>query len=375
MKIPRIYANLNPFLQPNKVLIIYGPRQVGKTTLLRDFLASTTLKYKLDSGDDLRLQETLGSLQVATLQEYAAGYELLAIDEAQKIPHVGQALKILTDHVPNLRVIATGSSSFELAGQVGEPLTGRKITLTLFPVSQLELSALYNPHELKERLAEFLRYGGYPEVVATAEAAGKARILQEISGAYALKDIFEFERIKSSKMILDLLRLLAFQIGQEVSLSELGAQLGIDYKTVARYLNLLEQSFVIYRLTGFSRNLRKEVVKKNKYYFYDVGIRNAIIANLNPLPLRDDVGKLWENFLVLERLKKQAYRAIYANNYFWRTWDQQEIDFVEEREGQLYGYEFKWGARVVKPPKEWSKAYPQAHFQVIDQNTYLKFIT
>lgn len=374
MKIPRIYANLDNFLKPGKVLIIYGPRQVGKTTLLRDFLSTTKLKYKLDSGDDIRLQETLSSQNIAIIKEYAAGYDLLAIDEAQKIPHIGQALKILIDQVSNLKVIATGSSSFELAGQIGEPLTGRKTTLTLFPISQLELSALYNRHELKERLEESLRYGGYPEVVAARDMAEKTRILQEIAGSYALKDIFEFERIKNQKTILDLLRLLAFQIGNEVSLSEIGTQLGIDYKTVARYISLLEQSFVIYRLGGFSRNLRKEITKKNKYYFYDVGIRNAIIANMNPLRLRDDVGALWENFLVMERVKKQSYRVIYANNYFWRTWDQKEIDFVEERGGCLYGYEFKWGARAMKPPKEWQGAYPQAEFQIIDQNNYLEFI-
>ena len=375
MKIPRVYTDLGKFLKPNKVLVLYGPRQVGKTTLLRDFLATTSLKYKLDSGDDIRLQETLGSQNMAKIREYAAGYELLAIDEAQKIKHIGQALKMLTDYIPGIKLIATGSSSFELAGQVGEPLTGRKITLTLFPISQIELAMEHNHHELKEKLEEFLKYGGYPEVVATADIEGKKKILHEITGSYLFKDIFELERIKNPKAILNLLRLLAFQIGNEVSLSELGRQLGIDCKTVARYLDLLGKAFVIYRLGGFSRNLRKEVVKKNKYYFYDNGIRNAVIVNFNALGLRDDVGKLWENFLVMERVKKQAYHNLYGNNYFWRTQDQKEIDFVEERDGTLYGYEFKWGERMINSPKVWLETYSDAQFKVIDQRNYLEFIT
>lgn len=374
MKIPRVYAQLNQWLKPNKVLVLYGPRQVGKTTLLTDFLATTSLKYKLDSGDDLYLQETLGSRSLTKLQEYAAGYELIAIDEAQRIKDVGMALKMMVDHIPGLKLIATGSSSFELAGQIGEPLTGRKITLTLFPIAQLELASLHNHHKLKKHLEEYLIFGGYPEVLTAANTMEKKRILQELTGSYLLKDIFELERIKSPKVILDLLRLLAFQIGNEASLSELGAQLHLDYKTVARYLDLLEKSFVIYTLRGFSRNLRKEIVKKNKYYFYDCGVRNALIANFNPIHLRDDIGKLWENFLIMERLKKQTYHAIYTNNYFWRTWDKKEVDFIEEREGLLYGYEFKWTYRTGISSRQWLHAYPKARFQMIDRDNYLRFI-
>ena len=253
---------------------------------------------------------------------------MIAIDEAQKIKNAGWGLKIMVDEIPGIKIIATGSSSFELAGQVGEPLTGRKINLTLYPVSQMELRNLYNNYELESRLEEFMVYGSYPEVVANDDVDEKRRILNEIVGSYLLKDILEMEKVKGSKVLLDLLRLLAFQVGNEVSLSELGRQLGLDYKTVERYLDLFEKSFIVYNLRGFSRNLRKEITKKSKYYFLDNGIRNAIIANFNPFNLRDDVGALWENFMFTEMIKSGSYKNRYANRYFWRTWDQKEIDYI-----------------------------------------------
>jgi predicted AAA+ superfamily ATPase len=374
MRIPRIYDDLGSHLRPGKVLVLFGPRQVGKTTILRDYLGGAKWKYRLDVGDDIRLREVLGSSDLRRILEYAQGYELLAIDEAQRIPRIGESLKILVDQMPTIRIIVTGSSSFELSGQIGEPLTGRKHNLILFPVSQLELASAHNPYDLKQQLEEYLVFGGYPEVLTTASRSGKAEVLNEITGSYLLKDVLELDRIKSSKTLLDLLRLLAFQIGKEVSWSELAAPLGIDGKTVARYLDILEKSFVLYNLRGYSRNLRKEIVKKGKYYFYDNGVRNSLIASFNPLEQRNDVGALWENFLVVERLKRQAYRGPQANNYFWRTWDKQEIDFVEEREGRLYGFEFKWGAKKTRAPKDWLAAYPEAQFAVIDPTNYLDFI-
>jgi predicted AAA+ superfamily ATPase len=373
MKIPRYYADLGSFLKPNKVLVLYGPRQVGKTTLLKDYLASAPFKYRLDSGEDVRIQEILEYPDFAKIREYASGYDLLAIDEAQKIRNVGQALKILVDQVPGIRVIATGSSSFDLAGQVGEPLTGRKITLTLYPVAQVELAGMFTPFELRERLEEFLIFGGYPEVAASSDKKEKARILTEITSSYLLKDILALDRIKSSKIVMDLLRLLAFQIGCEVSLSELAQKIGLDYKTVARYLDLLEKSFVILTLRGFSRNLRNEMTKKAKYYFLDNGIRNALIANFNPLDLRNDAGGLWENFLLLERIKRQAYRAVPVNFFFWRTWEGQEIDLIEEREGRLFAFEFKWTGKG-REPKRFREAYPEAEFEVVNRETYLRFV-
>lgn len=375
MKIPRFYQNLEAHYEPGKVLVIYGPRRVGKTTLLNDFLARSRFRYKLDSGDNIRVQDILSSQDFTRIKEYAAGYELIAIDEAQRIPQVGHGLKIMVDHIPGIRIIATGSSSFELSGQIGEPLTGRKHTLTLYPLAQLELSSLYNPYELKEKLHQWMVFGSYPDVINAVSESEKRTVLEELVHSYLLKDILEIERVKGSKILLDLLRLIAFQVGNEVSLSELGSQIGIDTKTVARYLDLFEKSFVLYNLRGFSRNLRKEITKKSKYYFYDNGVRNAIISNFNDMTLRNDVGALWENFLIAERLKKASYHTIYANRYFWRTWDRKEVDFVEEREGKLFGYEFKWGEGSKKPPKDWLATYPNATYEVIDRGNYMQFIT
>ncbi|MGB5218759.1 MAG: ATP-binding protein [Smithella sp.] len=376
MILPRIYDNLNSFLKPNKVLVIYGSRQTGKTTLLKKFLSESkgSFRYKLDSGDDVNTQIVLGSSDFKKIINYAKGYDLIAIDEAQRIKNIGMGLKILIDQLPNIKIIVTGSSSFELAGQIGEPLTGRKITLTLFPLSQIEMGRLYNDYDLRSRLDDYLIFGGYPEVLTSDNIADKKRILEELVGSYLLKDILELEKVKNSKLLLDLLRLLAFQVGNEVSLSELGKQLGIDSKTVARYLDLFEKSFVLINLRGFSRNRRKEITSKSKYYFLDNGIRNAVIANFNPLDIRDDIGRLWENFLVVERLKKQSYHPIYANNYFWRTWEQKEIDWVEERDGKLFGYEFKWKSKPRKSCAAWKENYPDASLEIINNENYLAFV-
>ncbi|QQG40697.1 MAG: ATP-binding protein [Candidatus Levyibacteriota bacterium] len=374
MLIPRIY-DIGKLLKPQKVLVIYGPRRVGKTTMLQDYLNSTQLKYKLDIGDNIRTQQILGSQDFSQILEYAQGYELIAIDEAQQIPNIGMGLKIIIDQIPNIKVIATGSSSFDLSHQIGEPLTGRKNTVTLFPISQLELSEIYNKHELRERLNEFLIFGVYPEVLTAKTKQEKVSIIEEIVNSYLLKDVLSLEKIKGSKVLLDLLKLLAFQLGSEVSLNELSMKLGIDIKTVARYLDLLEKSFVILSLGGLSRNLRSEITSKNKYFFLDNGIRNGIIAQFNGLDMRDDGGKLWENFVVVERLKKRSYKGIYSNQYFWRTYSQQEIDLVEDRDGKLFGYECKWSnKKKVVAPKDWITSYPQAAFAAVTPKNYLNFI-
>ncbi len=374
MKIYRTYQDLGRYLKPEKVLVILGPRQVGKTTLLEGFLKKTSLKTKKVTGDDLAVHSVLGSRSLKEIRSFVEGYELIAIDEAQKIPHIGLGMKLMVDHIPGIQVIATGSSSFELAGQVGEPLTGRKTTLMLYPVAQMEMARHLNRFELKESLEEFLVYGAYPAVITAGTRDEKARLLRELTGAYLFKDILEFERIKSPQLLLDLLRLLAFQTGSEVSVNELSQNLKVDNKTVKRYLELLEKSFIIFSLRGFSRNLRKEISKKAKYYFYDTGILNAVIANFNPLSHRNDAGRLWENFLVMERLKKQAYTSLFANNFFWRTWSGKEVDFVEERGGKLFGYEFKWGAKNSRPPRLWLDTYPEASWKVVDRSNYLDFI-
>jgi predicted AAA+ superfamily ATPase len=278
--------------------------------------------------------------------------------------------------MPGIRVIATGSSSFELAGQVGEPLTGRKRTLILFPIAQAELLSLYNRHELREHLPEFLIFGAYPEVIQATTRSARIEAIVEIANSYLLKDILAFDRVKSSRTLSNLLKLLAFQVGSEVSHAELAGQLGIDVKTVLRYLDLLEKAFVIIRLGAFSRNLRQEISNRAKYYFFDNGIRNALVAQFNDLDQRNDVGQLWENFVFVERMKRRAYKAIYANAYFWRTYDQQEIDLVEEREGKLFGYECKWSPRkAVSAPRSWLSGYADAEFTVITPENYLEFLT
>jgi hypothetical protein len=338
-------------------------------------LSSTEWKYRSVVGDDVPTQQLLSSRNVAQIQEYLEGYELFAIDEAQYVPEIGHALKIIVDQVPDIRVIATGSSSFELAGQIGEPLTGRKKTLTLYPISQGELLSLYNKYDLKQDLEDRLIFGSYPQVVMANKRQERITVVTEIANSYLLKDILDFDRVRGSRPIWDLLKLLAFQVGSEVSQNELSRSLGIDVKTVGRYLDLLEKAFVLYRLDGFSRNLRSEVTRNSKYYFYDNGIRNAVVNQFNPTDQRDDIGALWENFIVMERIKHLEYSFIPANQYFWRTYSQQEIDLVEEKGKSLDGYEFKWSqSKSPKVPPEWSRTYPRATYSVITPDNYQEFV-
>ncbi len=373
MKFPRAY-DISKLLEPNKVLVIFGPRQVGKTTLVKDFLKTTKLKYRFENGGDLDLQDWLGSLRLSVLRKNLIGYELLVVDEAQKVPNIGEALKLIVDSIEGINVVVTGSATFELAGQVGEPLVGRMKELRLYPISQLELSQIYSLGELEQRKEDFLIYGSYPEILTTKNVSEKISKMETLVNSYLLKDILEFERVKDSKLLRKLLSLLAFQIGNEVSLNELANSLDINIRTVDRYLDLLGKSFVIYNVRGFSKNLRKEVTKTSRYYFYDNGVRNALISNFNSFDKRDDLGRLWENFLFMERLKKRSYDKIYANTYFWRTWDQKEVDLVEEREGKLFGYEFKWGSKKIDPPGDWINTYDDAEFKVINRKNYLDFI-
>jgi uncharacterized protein len=374
IRIPRYYDNLLEFSKPDKALILYGPRQVGKTTLVKSLLDMKDKVIKYDTGDDYRIQEVWNSGNLSLLKEYVSGYDIVIIDEAQRIPGIGIGLKLLLDAGVRSRFIVTGSSSFELAGQVGEPLTGRKKTLMLYPLAQLELSSLFNAFELKQNLQNYLVFGAYPEVINAHSESEKIELLNELTGSYLLKDILELERVKSAKILLDLLRLLAFQLGNEVSLRELGGSLGIDYKTVSRYIDLMEKSFILFNVRGYSRNLRKEVTKKSKYYFFDNGVRNAIIANYSPPDKRDDTGALWENFIFIERMKKCSYQNIYRNVFFWRTWEKQEIDCIEERDGSLYAYEFKYGTRQPALPKSFKDAYPSAEYRVVGRDNYMDFI-
>ncbi len=372
--LPRFYADLEPFLQKGRVLILYGPRRAGKTTLLESFLKQSNYKYRLDTGDNLRIQELLSSNELSSILEYVKGYQVIAIDEAQQIPNIARSLKLIVDQSPETIVVATGSSSFDLSQHVGEPLTGRKRTLTLYPIAQYELAQTKTPTELREELENFLVFGGYPEIVVQHDRLDKIELLNELVDSYMLKDILALDGLKSPRTLLDLVKLLAFQVGQLVSHHELATQLHVDTKTVSRYMNLLEQSFIIYRLTGFSRNLRKEITRKHKYYFLDNGMRNAVIKQFNRLENRNDIGALWENFLITERLKRGAYQRFYGSRYFWRTYEGQEVDLVEEVDGDLAAFEMKWGKRG-SPPKLWKEAYPDASFEIVNKDNYLSFTT
>ena len=329
--ITRFHTNkLEKLIVPNKVLIIYGPRRVGKTTMVNNYIDQLNGLGKVfaSTGEDSVIQEVLESNNVQKITSFFGGYNLIVIDEAQKIENIGQGLKLLVDQIPEIKVIATGSSSFDLSNKVGEPLVGRKKTIKLFPLSVIELQEHYGSAYTQTNLEHLLLFGSYPEVITSSNIQSNIDYLTEIRDSYLYKDILELEDIKNSRKILGLLRLIAFQIGNEVSHHELGTKLGMSKNTVDRYLDLLEKAFVIVNVRGYSRNLRKEINKTSRYYFLDNGIRNAVIGNFNFINSRNDMGQLWENFLFIERLKKQEYKKIHSNNYFWRTYDQKEIDMV-----------------------------------------------
>ena len=374
MNINRAFSQIEPLLKPNKVVVIYGPRRVGKTTLLNEFLKTTKLKYRLDSGENIRIQEILGSQDFKKIGEYIGGNELIAIDEAQNIKGIGLGLKIIVDNFPDIKVIATGSSSFDLAGQIGEPLVGRKTTINLYPFAQLELAQEQNAFDLKQKLEDFLLFGSYPNVYTAKTKDEKISALNDIADSYLLKDVLAIDRVKKPKIIIDLVKMLALQIGSEVSLTELAQNLSVNLNTIAKYLDILEKGFVIISCGALKRNLRNEIRGKKKYYFYDNGVRNALLSQFNGLSLRNDTGALWENFIFTERLKSRAYKNIYANYYFWRSYQQKEIDLVEEYGGVLHGYEFKFTGDAAKP-KEFFEAYPQSTFEVINKENYLDFLT
>ncbi|HEY1835401.1 MAG TPA: ATP-binding protein [Candidatus Saccharimonadales bacterium] len=376
MRIKR-YLNIADELHPAKTLVVFGPRRVGKTTLLDSFVGSTKERVAVYRGDELSVQHAFEIADSALLKPAIGSASILAIDEAQAIPNIGQALKIINDAMPDVAVVVTGSSSFELAGQVGEPLTGRKTTRYLFPLSLTELLAneVTPQQTFQQRLSSYLIYGMYPNAITATDDQERIEFLRDLVDSYLLRDILTYQEVKGSRLLLQLLVLLAHQIGNEVSHQELGSALGIDKNTVARYLDLLEKSYIIFRLGGFSRNLRSEVTRTAKYYFYDVGVRNAVINNFNPLEIRNDVGGLWENFMIVERLKVRTYSKIYANQYFWRTWKQNEIDLIEERDGKLFGYEFKWKDKVLSPPKEWVETYgSEAQWQIVRCDNALEFL-
>lgn len=357
-------------------MVIYGPRQVGKTTLVDAYMQLTLDRTVLINGDEAIYGEALSSRSLPQLESIIGDAELLIIDEAQRIENIGINLKIIVDNFPSLKVIATGSASFELVNRISEPLTGRKRILNLYPVSFFECEETFGSFEARRQLERWLVWGGYPEVVAATGRNEREAILDELVSSYLYRDVLELEDIRHASKIVDLLRLLAFQIGSEVSLSELAKSLSADFRTIARYLDLLEKVFVIYRVGGFSRNLRKEIVKNARYYFYDNGVRNALIQNYNPFNYRNDIGQLWENYLMIERQKVNQRVSRRVNGYFWRTYDQKEIDYIEEYQGGLFGYEFKYTEGGIRKAtkKEFMEAYPNASLDVITRDNFTDFI-
>lgn len=356
-----------------KAIILTGPRQTGKTTLLKQIFDEMRDVLWLD-GDDTETRMLLEEVSIAKWSRIIKNARVVVVDEAQRIRDIGIKLKLVTDHFPGVQLVACGSSALELANQINEPLTGRKWHYQLFPLSYEELEAHHGFVEENRLLSDRLVYGSYPEVVSHPEEARD--ILNQLADSFLYKDVLMWERIKKPEKLMKLLQALAFQVGQEVSYHELGQITDLDNQTVENYITLLEQMFIIFRLPPLSRNLRKELKTKRKIYFYDNGIRNALIAQYQPLVLRQDVGALWENWFISERKKWLHYHSVYANTYFWRTQDQQEIDYLEERDGYLWAYEIKWNPKAKASfSKTFLDAYPQHHTYGVHKDNFFEFLT
>ncbi|MCF6361058.1 MAG: ATP-binding protein [Cyclobacteriaceae bacterium] len=366
---------LMEYLIPNKAILLIGARRVGKTELINHIATKVKGNPVMLYGESDETRDLLKEKTTANYKRLMGEESLLIIDEAQEVPDIGIKIKLMLDTIEGIKVIATGSSAFDLTNKMGEPLVGRKTTFHLHPFAQMEFSANENYLETKSKLKERLIFGSYPELEQIKSIHKKVDYLKEVVSSYLLKDILAFEGIKNREVILSLLRKIAFRVGSEISVEGLGNELGISKNTVDKYLELLSKVFIIHKVTGFSRNLDNEITKMNKWYFYDNGIRNALISNFNMPDLRDDIGALWENYLISERLKLLSYTRSYASHYFWRTHRKQEIDWVEEKDGQLFAHEIKWNTnKTPKPPSAWVKAYPKASFNVITPDNYLDFI-
>jgi len=372
--IPRIaQKQIEDRLFEKKAIIIYGARQTGKTTLAKRIVEKYGEKARYFDCELLSVRQNIEIPEADRLRSYLGKYKIVVLDEMQKISNAGTILKILVDHCPEIQVIATGSSSFELANKTSEPMTGRAVRFTLYPFSIAEIEQKFNRFEIDARLENIARFGSYPEVfLAESEERAKER-LNEIVSNYLYKDILAFEGIKKSAIIENLLKLLALQLGNEVSYNELARNLGISRLTTQKYIDVLEQSFIIFTLKAFSRNLRKEISKSVKIYFYDLGVRNSLIQNFNALSLRNDAGALWENLMIAERIRNNSHHQVRPNQYFWRTYDQKEIDYIEEAGGQLSAFEFKLNGQA-KIPAEFLKSYPNSKFTTIAKNNYFDFV-
>ncbi len=360
-------------LYRGKVIIVVGPRQVGKTTLLRMLTADSKRKVTVWNCDEPDVRRRLAEPTSTQLGQETANADLVLIDEAQRVQNIGITLKLLVDNYPEKQVVVTGSSAIELSNSINEPLTGRKYEYVMFPFSAEELIGEFGAKEESRMLKRRLVYGSYPEVV---NLVGEEReTLTNLVSSYLYKDIFSFQDVRKPEIVEQLLLALALQVGSEVSFNELGRLLGLNSITVQRYIDLLEKSYVVFHLRSFSRNVRSELKKSRKVYFYDNGVRNALIGDYKPLALRTDTGALWENYVISERMKHNAYNGFYGKSYFWRTQQQQEVDYLEDYDGVLHAYEFKWNPRrQARLTETFAKGYPDHTFTVVTPENYQDFV-
>jgi uncharacterized protein len=367
-----IQENLEKALFKGKIVVLYGARQVGKTTLVKEIMKKHNNDSVYLNCDEPDIRSALTDKTSTELRSFIGLHKLVIIDEAQRVKNIGITLKLIADNFPSVQIIATGSSSFELSGKITESLTGRKIEFFLYPFSLKELTQIYSPSEIPRLLEERLIFGMYPDVIfAGSDREIRAR---ELATSYSYKDVLSYQDIRNPELLEKLLQALALQIGNEVSYNELAQLLNVNKVTIENYIRILEQAYIIFRLRPFSRNIRNELKKKRKIYFYDLGLRNALINNLNPSFLRQDLGSLWENFLLTERLKYNHNRGFSANIYFWRTTDGKEIDYLEDAGGKLSAYEFKWSKNKFVSPKEFLNAYPGSSIELINKNNYLDWL-
>jgi predicted AAA+ superfamily ATPase len=372
MKFQRI-QKIEDALYAGRVLIIYGPRRIGKTTMAKNFLNSNKdKKVRYDVGDDLALRSMFKRQNRAELLQYCLSYEIIVIDEAQMIEDIGIGVKMMIDEYKDKTIILTGSSSFEIMQKVGEPLTGRHFTMTLLPISTNECEG--NNLDKKSNLENLLIYGSYPEILSNDDTNIKEKLLGELVSSYLFKDVLSFDKLKSSKLLLDITRCIAFQIGHEVSYNEIANTANCDQKTVKKYLDLLEKTFIIKAVSPYSSNPRSEITQKKKYYFYDLGVRNALIQNLNKLDVRNDFGQLFENFIFMEIFKKNVFTDKLFGIYFWRSKNGEEVDIVIEQNGKLQGYECKWSDNKSKHKFTFLENYPDAQFNVVNKDNFLDFV-
>lgn len=376
MYIPRsIEKDVKKNLFKKKIIIIYGPRQAGKTTLVKKIvgeLKKSSVYFNCDEGDIRdKLNAATNSSQLKTL---IGDSPIVIFDEAQRVGNIGLKLKLLVDNYPSQQVIATGSSSFELADKIKEPLTGRNWQFSLPPISALEILKASGRLEVQRDLQDLILYGGYPAVVTAKSLADKINILKQLTDDNLYKDVLKFFNLKGPETVRKLLAGLALQVGSEVSYEELGNLAGINKVTASSYIEILEKAFIIFKLRPLSRNLRKEISEKHKVYFFDTGVRNALINNFNPLELRNDKGAIWENFVIAERFKRQYWVGNSLNNYFWRTYDQQEVDLVEEKNGKFFAFEMKWNEMKNKPPVAWRENYPGSNWSSINKDNFLDYL-